>query len=302
MRHAVLGPGGIGGLVGAVLAGAGEEVTLVVRPGSEALYPPELSLESPFGNIEAPVRIAATVGEPLDLLWIAVKATQLERALQSVPEGAGVSGGAGGFAIVPLLNGIDHVALLRARFGRDRVIPATIGVESERLAPGRIAMRSPFVRLAVLASGRERIASAVAILARFGFECRYMEDETTLLWSKLVFLAPIALSTAAARGPIGQVLGDAESAALLEAAVREACAVAEREGATVDAGAAIARTRSLPPQMRSSAERDVERGNVTELDALAAPIVRGARQHGVTLRAIPDLMRRLGLPARPRSG
>ena len=39
-------------------------------------------------------------------------------------------------AIVPLLNGIDHLASLRKLYGAKRVIAATIAVESERVAPG----------------------------------------------------------------------------------------------------------------------------------------------------------------------
>jgi hypothetical protein len=36
-------------------------------------------------------------------------------------------------AVVPLLNGIDHVALLRKRFGQDRVVPPIIAVETLRI-------------------------------------------------------------------------------------------------------------------------------------------------------------------------
>jgi ketopantoate reductase len=34
MRQAILGPGGVGGLIGVALAKAGESVTVVVRPGT----------------------------------------------------------------------------------------------------------------------------------------------------------------------------------------------------------------------------------------------------------------------------
>jgi len=39
MRHAVLGAGGVGGLVGGALAKAGHPVTLLVRPGRRDHYP-----------------------------------------------------------------------------------------------------------------------------------------------------------------------------------------------------------------------------------------------------------------------
>src|SRR5438132_2954145 len=60
MRHGVLGSGGVGGLNGAVLADAGEEVTLIVRPGTESLYPREISLTSPFRKVRAAVLVTAS--------------------------------------------------------------------------------------------------------------------------------------------------------------------------------------------------------------------------------------------------
>jgi ketopantoate reductase len=48
MKHAILGAGGVGGLIGACLAKSGASVTMVVRPESLASYPTQLQLESPF--------------------------------------------------------------------------------------------------------------------------------------------------------------------------------------------------------------------------------------------------------------
>ncbi|HUK86914.1 MAG TPA: 2-dehydropantoate 2-reductase [Terriglobales bacterium] len=284
MQHGILGAGGVGGLIAAVLAGAGDPVTLIVRPQAVDGYPRVLSLESRFGNLSVPVSVSAAVTRPFDLLWITVKATQLEAALESVPAPAQIG------AVVPLLNGVEHVALLRRRFGDERVVPATIAVESERVAPGRIVHRSPFVRLNVAASGRPRLEASVEHLRRFGFECRFVESESTLLWSKLVFLAPIALSCTAAALPIDLVVADPAARGRLEASVREACAVAAAAGATVDAAAVIAGIAGLPPGMRASMQKDVEAGRTPELDAIAGPILRGAQAHGLPATATQELV------------
>src|SRR5260370_35033638 len=143
MRHAILGAGGVGGLVGAALAKSGDAVTLVLRPEALKDYPAELSLESPLGSFSVPVERVAQVTQPFDVVWIAVKATHLDGALRSVTN-AGQMG-----AIIPLLNGIDHVPLLRARFGHDKVVPAPIGVEPEGTAPGKIIHRAKSVHLTV---------------------------------------------------------------------------------------------------------------------------------------------------------
>jgi 2-dehydropantoate 2-reductase len=283
MRHAILGAGGVGGLIGACLAHAGASVTLVVRREALAQYPRQLQLESAFGNFTVDVAVAADV-PAVDVLWITVKATQLESALTALKNPDAVQ------AIVPLLNGIDHVALLRGRYGSGRVVPATIAVETERVSPGHIVHRSPFARLNVLSAGRGLLGSTIDELQKIGFECRFIDDEPTLLWSKLVFLAPFALSTTASDKTTGEILADPNWGPLGLACLREACAVAVAEGAKVDADAVIAGVMKMPGNMRSSMQKDVEQHKTPELDAIAGPILRGARKHGIEVPATKKLV------------
>src|ERR1700680_161229 len=283
LHHAILGPGGVGGLVGACLARSGGSVTLVVKPESLAHQPRSLRLDSPFGNIEVEVACASEV-PPTDVLWVTVKATQLESALTALRNlGSGK-------AIVPLLNGIDHLSLLRSRYGAERVIAATIAVESERVSPGHIVHRSSFARLNVSTAGRTQLGSTVEHLQQMGFECRFVENASTLLWSKLVFLGPYALTTTAADKAMGGIISDPSWRDQLEACVREACDVAIAEGAKADPEAILAAMKGMPRNMRSSMQKDVEQHRTPELDALAGPILRGARRHGIEVPATKKLV------------
>jgi len=283
LRHAILGAGGVGGLMGACLARSGAAVTLVVRPDSLAQYPGQLRLESPFGNFSVPVSRAAEV-PPADVLWITVKAIQLEPALLALTRPESVS------AIVPLLNGIDHLAWLRSKYSPHRVVAATIAVESERVAPGHIVHRSPFARLNVSSAGRSLLAGTLDQLQRLGFECRFVDDEPTLMWSKLVFLAAFALTTTAADKGTGEILADAHWRDLGLSVIREASAVAVAEGAKIDANAVIAGVMKMPGNMRSSMQKDVAQDKTLELDAIAGPILRGAHRHGIEIPSTKALV------------
>jgi 2-dehydropantoate 2-reductase len=278
LRHAILGVGGVGGLIGASLARLGDSVTAIVKPQSLASYPEQLKLESPFGNILVPVARSAEVPS-VDVLWIAVKATQLQDSLGALAHPESVR------AIVPLLNGLNHLDWLRAECGFDRVIPATIAVESERVAPGHIIHRSPFAIMNVSSAGRPLLGFTLDQLQKMGFECHFIDDEATLMWTKLVFLAPIALATTAFDQPVGGVMANPESKQQWESCVREACAVAATEGAKVDANAVFAGMSRAPYGMRSSMQKDVERGNPPELDAIAGPIIRGGDRYGIPVEA-----------------
>jgi 2-dehydropantoate 2-reductase len=284
MRHAILGPGGIGGLIGACLANSGNTVTMVVRQESLANYPRKLKLESPFGNIEVEAACAAEV-PPCDVLWLTVKATQLDAALPALRNPDFVR------AIVPLLNGIDHIPYLRSKYGADRVIPATIAVESERVAPGNFIHRSPFARLNVSSAGKQILEGTLDQLQKIGFECRFIDDEPTLMWGKVVFLAPFALTTTAADKNTGEILSEPAWKAELEACVREACAVAIAENAKVDPESVLATLQAIGKGvMRSSMQKDVEQHKPPELDAIAGPILRGGKRHGIAVPVTEKLV------------
>jgi 2-dehydropantoate 2-reductase len=283
MKHAILGAGGVGGLIGACLAHSGDSVTLVVRRETLSGYPKQLRLESAFGNFTVDVAVACEV-PAVDVLWLTVKATQLESALGEFTEPGKVR------AIVPLLNGIDHVAMLRSKYGAERVIPATIAVETERVGPGHIVHRSPFARLNVLSAGRPLLGNTVDELQKIGFTCSYIDDEPTLMWGKMVFLAPFALTTTAADKSVGEILSDPEWRSLGVACVREACAVAKAEGANVDADKVLSGVAGMPGGMRSSMQKDVEQHRWPELDAIAGPILRGAKRHGIEVPATRKLV------------
>jgi 2-dehydropantoate 2-reductase len=220
----------------------------------------------------------------VDVLWITVKATQLELALAALtqPESVG--------AIVPLLNGIDHIPLLRSKYGADKVIAATIGVESERVAPGHIIHRTPFARLSVSSKGQALLGPTLAQLQQMGFDCRFVDDEPTLMWSKLVFLAPLALTSTAGDLTTGQITSDPVWRRQLEACVRETGAVAAAERANVDVEAVLAFMMKLPGNTRSSMQKDVAQGKPPELDAIAGPILRGATRHGIDIPATKKLV------------
>ena len=283
-------------MMAACLAHAGEEVTLVVRPETVVGHPQQIQLESPFGSWAAKVNWAATV-PPTDVLWITLKATQLQGALNSITDTAAIG------VVVPLLNGLDHLAVLRAKFvahqpganplGNDRVIPATIAGEMERASVGHFVHRSPFSVLNISGRGRNLLNGVSEKLRTTGFHCNFIDDETTLMWSKLVFLGPFALATTAFDKPIGDVVANAETWRQLEQCVRETCAAGLAEGAKVDAEKVLPSIRKAPAAMRSSMQKDVDHGREPELDAIGGAIVRAAARHGLKVPATEELIARI---------
>ncbi len=282
MKHAILGAGAVGGLLGAALSSLGETVLVVVRPERLKDYPRNLTVERPSGTITAPVTAVAELTEAVDVLWIATRTFQLDEALKSVKTSPTM--------VIPLLNGVDHIAALRARFGHDHVFPATIAVEAEMVALGHFIQRSPMVRLNLVASAEPALGALVTRLHDIGFTGDFFGSEQTLLWSKLCFLAPFALVTSASGKNKGEVFADPEWRARLKSAIDETCKVATASGAEIDAARLHGLFDSFPPTLRSSMAKDVAARRPLELDGIAGPIVRGGEEHGIDVSTVKGLM------------
>ena len=288
LRVAVLGPGGVGGLLGTLLAQEGHEVTCLAGPDTAAhIERHGLRLSSDrYGEVGAPARGAEQLAAPVDACLVTPKATRLDEALDRVP--AGVLGDA---VLVPLLNGLEHMALLRRRYPGARVVAGAIQVVASRTSPG-VARHEGTLAAVQLAPGAEALADA---LSDAGLDVTVRPDEAGLLWDKLAFLAPVALLTTLLDAPLGAVRE--QLGAELRAIVEEVAAVARAEGADADAARTLAFTAGVPASMTSSLQRDAAAGHETELEAIGGAVLRAAGRHGidvpVTARVVEQLRERL---------
>ena len=291
MRHAILGAGGVGLLIGGALAQAGKQVLLILRPETMEEYPGGVHVESVvLGEFDVDVPASTRLDRPVDVLWVAVKAPQLDEALRLASPAVAPDAVA-----VPLMNGVDHVARLREVYG-DLVIPGAIRVESERVGPGHVAQASPFasIDLGPPAAMRGLAEGIAAELYDAGLGCTVRDGEAEVLWGKLALLAPFALGTSALLQPIGAARDVPDVRALMCAAIREVCAVAATEGAPLDADVYTQALLGMPSDMRSSMQKDISAGRQPELDAIAGPILRRGRERGIATPALEELARRVG--------
>jgi 2-dehydropantoate 2-reductase len=291
MRYAILGAGGIGLLLAGALTRSGQRVTLLMRPETKAKYQGALQVQSEvLGDFDVKVPAETELRDEPDVLYVATKAYQLAAALAAAPRGR-----LGRAVVIPMLNGIDHMDVLREAYPSGQVVAAAIRVEADRTESGRVVQRGPFIvaDFAVTGPSAAVARGAAMELAAAGVTVRQMDDEKTLLWSKLCLLAPLALATSAAMGTVGAVRRDGELRDLWERTMREACAVASAEGAEVDAAQVLKTAAGLADGFGTSMQRDRAARRPTELDALAGPIQRGGRRHGTPTPATDELRRRI---------
>jgi 2-dehydropantoate 2-reductase len=259
---AILGPGAVGASLAVRLALARERVICVARPETAAaIRDVGLTLVYEGEELTARPEAVEALEEPVELLLVTVKAPGLAEALGRVraePE-----------LVLPLLNGLEHMASLRDRFRS--VMAATIGrLEAFREGATRVVQHKAAL---VTVAGD----AAPPTLVRAGVETRLGGSEVDVLWEKLARQAPLALLTSLTGKPTGEVRSDSR----LRTAVEEAVAVAVADGAHTTLAEQWSIIGSLPPELTTSTARDVAAGRPSELDAIAGGVVRAGRRLGV---------------------
>ena len=289
MKVAVLGPGGVGGLVAAALDHAGSvDAIVVAREETAAIISAQgLRVNSvSLGEFIARPRAVERLEEPVDALVVATKASGLEPALERIvvqPE-----------LVLPLLNGLDHLQVLRERFGAGSVLAGSIRVEADRPAPGVVVHTSPFL-LVQMASSNPRAARGMQELSQAlcdaGIPARVLGSEPQVMWSKLVRLNALACTTSAHDKLLGEIRSTPALRAELEGAITEACAVGRAEGAPdLDPATAIAELDRAHATLGSSMQRDIAAGRVPELDAIPGSVLRAGARHDLRCPTIERLV------------
>jgi 2-dehydropantoate 2-reductase len=291
LRIAVLGPGGVGGLLAAVLTRSGEEVTVVARETTAAVLAEQgIRLDSvTFGQLIARPGVTERLEQPVDALLIATKAAGLEEALERIEVEPPL--------VLPLLNGLDHIAVLRRRFPSESVLAGSIRVEADRPQAAVVVHTSRFL-LVSMASGQPAMAAPMhqlaSVLQAAGVPAEILDSEAQVMWSKLVRLNALACVTSAYDKLLGEIRSTPALRADLVGAMEEAAAAGRAEGADVDAATAIAELDRAHETLGSSMQRDIRAGRPPELDAIPGAVMRAAARHGL---ACPTIERLLGMIA-----
>lgn len=300
MKIAVIGAGAIGGLVGAKLALAGEDVTFIVRGKNlDAIATNGFKLIGADGTEQVARNVKATdrydQAGPQDIVILAMKAHQVEAVANDVPKLFGP-----GTVVVTMQNGIpfwyfhnhggalagtpvrsvDPTGVVAAKIPAERVIGCVVYPASELIAPGVVKHiegdRFPVGELD--GSSSDRVNRVSACLGAAGFKAPVLDNIRAEIWLKLwgnLTFNPISSLSHSTLVDICQYPPSRELAAAM---MQEAQAVAHKLGiefrVTLDKRIAGAEKVG---KHKTSMLQDVEAGRAPEIDALVGAVVELAR-------------------------
>jgi 2-dehydropantoate 2-reductase len=286
MRILVVGAGAIGGYFGGRLLAAKQDVTFLVRPKRAAeLASSGLEITSPAGDVKIPnppTVLAENLKSTYDLILLSCKAFDLESAIPSFAPAVGPE-----TAIMPLLNGMQHIEVLVQHFGPQHVLGGLCMISTMLEPGGRVAHLN---KLHILAFGERdgsrsaRVENIAQAFSGANFVTRLSDNIMLEMWEKWVFIASCAGITCLMRATIGDVMA-AGGAELSTALLAECAAISAAQG-FVPSSASVELSRSLLTAANSplvaSMFRDIERGGKIEAGHMIGDLLRRGENSGVT--------------------
>ncbi len=291
---AILGPGAVGGALAVRLCLAHVPTICICRSETAiAMQYAGLTLEFQGKTLAAHPRVVDRLDEPISLLLVTVKAPSLEEALDRIDPASVTQG-----AVLPLLNGLEHMEPLRSHFG-PRLIAGSIS-HFQAYRVGRVqvveTIASPVVTMASDDFDQGELEDVGALLRNARIDVQIGHGEKRVLWHKLVRIAPLAAAMSATGRSIGQLRDDSDWRRRLEEAIGEACAVADADGVPLRVASQLAIIDQLPNDLTTSAARDIAAGRRSELDAIVGAVLRAGERLGVQCPTLAALAVQAGLP------
>jgi len=283
MKTLIVGAGAVGGYFGGRLMQAGRNVTFLVRtPRAAALAKNGLRIRSPHGDAHLPAPATITADRltiPFDLIVVSCKAQDLASAIDSFAPAVGPQ-----TLVLPLLNGMRHMDVLNARFGKARVLGGQCVISVTRDSEGGIVQLTEMQFLSFGeqdGSRSERVAAVLAFMTNAGFDVAMSDNILLEMWSKWVFIATGAGITCLMRASVGDIV-EAGASDLVVTLLEEGRAIATAEGfSPSEDSVAKARAMFTQPQSRLTASmlRDIESHSSTEGDYILGDLLERGRKH-----------------------
>jgi len=291
MRIGIIGIGGVGGYYGGKLAlqytgrrkhevrfyARGEHLAAIRRDGRKRVTVDGECIVRPAQATDNPAEMG-----PLDLAIFCTKSYGLEDAARAVAGNLGADS-----IVLPLLNGVDITDRLRAVLPRGEVLYGGVFISSAIQGPGVVRQVGGTGQLFFGPANRadvEKYRPIETLLKDAGIKAELSADALLPLWTKYIFIGPMAGVTSMTGKPFGEVLADAADRALVEGMMREIEAVARGKGVNFPPDiveTSLGKAAAFAPTTKTSMQLDYERGNRTELDIFTAYMVQAGKELGI---------------------
>ena len=300
-KIAVVGIGGVGGYLAAMLGRVCPHLTLAARGArKKSLLENGLTLHSDYkGEINVKPENVVTVDEleQQDYIFLCVKNYSLEEVCADMEHAVTKD-----TVIVPVMNGVDPGEKIRSMLEKGTVVDSLIYIVAFANEDYSITQQDnyAYMRIGIKDADRvqqEKVEGVSTILSAADIDHKATGEIETEIWRKYILNCAYNVASAYYDNTIGQLRNDPLKAKEYEALVHEAYQVALAKGVDVKQehiDAIIHRFyHELADESTSSLQRDIRAGKTAEVDTFSGYIVREGRRLGVDMPVSEKMYERL---------
>jgi 2-dehydropantoate 2-reductase len=284
MRVLCLGAGAVGGYFGGRLAEAGIDVTFLVRPARAAKMKGRLRIESCYGDADLHVQTATRDDAcgPYDYVIVTCKAYDLDSAIETLAPFVDET-----TVVLPLLNGVAHMDVLNARFGKARVLGGVAKIAATLTPDGTIKHLNDwrFVTFGEQSGDMTpRVEALKSAFDKTSVVAKAVPNIMQMMWEKIVHLTTVAGATCLMRASVGEIARTDYGSAFMIELLEKNAEISTREGYPLsDAFMDEYRTlfRDKTSAYTASMLRDILRNGPIEGDHVVGFMLRKAEEHGI---------------------
>ncbi|MBT2758728.1 ketopantoate reductase family protein [Mesobacillus foraminis] len=283
MRILMVGAGGIGGYFGGRLLEKGVDVTFLVRENRrKQLAENGLEVESVHGDmtLHPKTLLSGEKADPFDAVLLSTKAYHLAGAIEGIRPYVTEN-----TMILPLLNGIAHIDELTEAFGTEKVLGGLCFIETTLDNQGRVIQTSPVHDLVFgERSGEmtERVRSLQEAFEGTKANFRLSSHIVREMWHKYQFISVLSGVTSLFRSPVGPIRDQESGMQTVHALLQETGKI--MRGLKAPLADKIEETQldkllQMGYAMKSSLQRDMEKGLQTEADHFFGYLLQKAKEN-----------------------
>jgi 2-dehydropantoate 2-reductase len=289
MKIVIVGAGALGGLVGAHLTEAGEEVTfLEIDPQRAGLLNEKGLLISSDDQADKHVAIKVVTSvdqlQPADLIFVSVKSYQTEKAISGLTPVIGPQ-----TRVLSMQNGIGNTDQMAKIVGPEKVLSGITYHSIQHTGPNSLRFRAGIKPIQISpyqGEPTEADKKIGEVFIKAGLKTDVVENIDHVIWQKLLHNAVVNPIAALSGLNCNQLLEDEDLQQLMRALCEEIVAVMRVRGVPIideedPYRPVIGSQKALGPN-QPSMWQDLSRGLRTEIDALNGAIVDEAEKHGLS--------------------
>jgi 2-dehydropantoate 2-reductase len=288
-KFGIVGVGPVGSIMGAHLAKAGYDVTLVdvLKTHMDEIKKNGLSitgfkeLKVPFSKKNICYGIDELNKKDVDVIFISVKASILPQILPMLKTVAKP-----GTTFVALQNGLDNENLIADVFGKENTLRIVVNYAGNLIDNGMVRMsffNAPNY-IGMIDSKAEKKAKTIAeIISKADLETTFTPEIKKYEWEKIILNAALSPVCALTRRTMKQMMELEDTRSLVEAILREGIEVAEANN--VHFGPDFLKFcmdyLDKAGHHRTSMHVDIEKKNPTEIDFINEKIAEYGKAKGI---------------------